>query len=132
MSNSLVLLIGSNSADCMKSVASCVDWLGTILSNAFVSEVYKTPALNGVDNDYLNAVAIGKTNMEYEEFKAMTKKYEQECGRTPESKLIGVIPIDIDVVLWNRKLLKERDFKQNYFQEGWMMLEDWHDEYGID
>ncbi len=132
MSNSVVLSIGSNSADCIKRVRLCVDWLGTILNNAFASDAYKTPALNGVDNDYLNAVAIGKTNIEYDEFKAMTKKYEQECGRTPESKSNGVIPIDIDVVLWNRKLLKERDFKQNYFQKGWMMLEDWHDKYGID
>jgi 2-amino-4-hydroxy-6-hydroxymethyldihydropteridine diphosphokinase len=35
------------------------------------------------------------------------KDIETEMGRTPESKINGSIPIDIDLIFWNEKLVNE-------------------------
>ena len=42
-----------------------------------------------------------------EETKIICKQIEMELGRTPESKKSGIIPIDIDLIFWNEKLLHE-------------------------
>ena len=42
-----------------------------------------------------------------DETKIIFKQIELELGRTPESKKSGIIPIDIDLIFWNEKLLHE-------------------------
>ena len=42
-----------------------------------------------------------------DETKNIFKQIEMELGRTPESKQLGVIPIDIDLIFWNEKLLHD-------------------------
>ena len=36
--------------------------------------------------------------------------------------IIGVIPIDLDIVIWNNNIIREKDFNQKYFQIGWHQL----------
>jgi 2-amino-4-hydroxy-6-hydroxymethyldihydropteridine diphosphokinase len=42
-----------------------------------------------------------------DETRIIFKQIEMEMGRTPESKKLGLIPIDIDLIFWNEKLLHE-------------------------
>ena len=92
------------------------------MRNLSVSSAYSTPALNGKDNDYLNAVAEGYVECDFETLKAQMKDYERSSGRTPESKLMGVVPIDIDIVMWNDEVVKAGDYEQSYFKIGWNEL----------
>lgn len=92
------------------------------LENVKVSSIYDTPALNGVDSNYLNAVLVAMTNMNLEKTTEILKQWEISCGRTSESKLIGSIPIDLDVVVWNGEILRERDFSCQYFRLGYNQL----------
>src|SRR5659263_105387 len=41
------------------------------------------------------------TNENFDEIKAIFKRTEKELGRTSESKVSGIIPIDIDLIFWN-------------------------------
>ena len=77
---------------------------------------------NGRDSDYLNAVMTASTKLNLDDTIALMKQYEAVCGRTPASKLQGVIPIDIDIVLWNNDVIRPNDFARQYFQRGWQEL----------
>lgn len=85
--------------------------------------VYNSKAANGKDPDYLNVVMKAKCKYDFDEINDMLKKYEAVCGRTPMSKLVGDIPMDIDIIIWNGEIVRERDYNQEYFQTGWQQLE---------
>ena len=46
-----------------------------------------------------------------EETKLIFKDIEKEMGRSPESKIKGAIPIDIDLIIWNEHLL-HKDYER--------------------
>lgn len=120
--NRVVLSIGSNSLDCCNQMVAAFEWLKHILNEAVFSKIYETPALNGKDKNYLNAVVAGYLDEDFETARMIMKQYERDCGRTPESKVSGSIPIDIDIVMWNDEIVKESDYRQSYFQIGWNEL----------
>ena len=117
--NFVVFSLGSNSDNKELMMQACVDWMREVLNDVKVSQIYETKALNGIDNDYMNAVLSGYTNEEYDDIVRSMKRYEIQSGRTKESKLKGVIPIDVDVVMWNDKIMRNNDYIQSYFQIGW-------------
>lgn len=122
--NTLVISVGSNSRDREWQMKHGIEWLKHTLSNTQVSTTYNSVAINNRDADYLNAVMIGKTKKSLDDITTLLKQYETVCGRTPASKLEGCIPIDIDIVMWNGDVLRQRDFAQQYFQRGWQELKD--------
>lgn len=119
MNNAVVLSIGSNSADREAQMTNCIAWLRGIATPTKLSSVYNSPASNGKDPDYLNAVAEIATALTHPELTKLLKDYERQCGRTPQSKALGSIPIDIDIVMWNGEVLRQKDFAQYYFAKGW-------------
>jgi 2-amino-4-hydroxy-6-hydroxymethyldihydropteridine diphosphokinase len=46
------------------------------------------------------------------------KSWEAECGRTPESKQKGVVPIDLDIVMWNSEVVRPVDYSRSYVSMG--------------
>lgn len=120
--NRVVISIGSNSEDCQTQMELAIKCLKSAFSNVTASSAYETPALNGKDAPYLNAVAVGETEMTFEEATAFLKQWEKSCGRTPESKLKGVIPIDLDIVVWNNKIMREKDYSYSFFTQGYNQL----------
>ena len=119
MNNAVVLSIGSNSADRDAQMTNCIAWLRGIATPTKLSSVYNSPASNGKDPDYLNAVAEITSTLTHPELTKLLKDYERQCGRTPQSKSLGSIPIDIDIVMWNGEVLRPKDFAQYYFAKGW-------------
>ena len=117
--NSIVLSIGSNSVDREGQMKNCIEWLKKILHKMELSSIYNSKASNGVDADYLNAVVKGFCDENYNTISSMLKQYETVCGRTPSSKSEGVIPLDIDIVIWDDEIVRARDYAQSYFQKGW-------------
>ena len=119
MNNAVVLSIGSNSADREAQMTNCIAWLRDNATLTKLSSVYNSPASNGKDPDYLNAVAEITSALTPPELTKLLKDYERQCGRTPQSKALGSIPIDIDIVMWNGEVLRQKDFAQYYFAKGW-------------
>ena len=117
--NIAVLSLGSNSIDREARMTNCIAWLRINSVPIKLSSVYNTSAINGKDPDYLNAVAEISTTLTHPELTKMLKDYERQCGRTPQSKSLGSIPIDIDIVMWNGEVLRPKDFAQYYFAKGW-------------
>ncbi len=100
-------------------MALTVRWLMSNFDNVTVSDIYEMEAINGVDAPYLNAVAIASTDSPPEAITAKLKQWEKECGRTPSSKSVGIIPMDLDLIIWNGTILRPREFNRAYFSRGY-------------
>ncbi|MCM1519117.1 MAG: 2-amino-4-hydroxy-6-hydroxymethyldihydropteridine diphosphokinase [Pseudoflavonifractor sp.] len=118
----MVFGVGGNVGDRQRMVTDAISWVREMFGCVTASSVYETPALNGRDADYLNVVVYAMTDKDMETVNMMLKEYERRCGRTPQSKSRGEIPIDIDIVVWDGKVIRDRDFKCDYFCRGYHEL----------
>ena len=120
--NILTISIGSNSNDKEKQINNCLLWIKANFDFIAVSDIYNSPATNGKDPDYMNAVAIIKSKESHQNLVKNFKDYESSCGRTDDSKIKGEIPIDLDIVIWNDKIIRNKDYNQEYFKIGWKQI----------
>ncbi|MDD2285447.1 MAG: 2-amino-4-hydroxy-6-hydroxymethyldihydropteridine diphosphokinase [Paludibacter sp.] len=58
-------------------------------------------------NHFLNQAIKILSDEYFEDSVRFFKKIEQELGRTPEGKLKGLVPIDIDFVFWNETSMRD-------------------------
>lgn len=125
MANSTaVLSIGSNCGDKQGHVRECMDWL---MSHSEVnvskcSHIYETPELHGKGTPYCNAVVEITTGLTLEKLTELTKDYEILCGRDCDCRKQGLVPIDVDVVIWNGKIIRPKDFACEFFRIGFSVL----------
>ena len=120
--NTFAISLGSNSKDRSIQMNDAIQYLNSIFEGVLSSTIYETQALNGKDAPYLNAVAVANTHLSIVEATKLLKKWECQCGRTAESKLIGDIPIDLDIVVWNGEVVREKDFSCDFFTQGYLQL----------
>lgn len=114
--------LGSNTDDREYQIDQAINGLGAYLSRCSVSEIYETEALNGKDSPYLNAVIHGFTSHSTEEVNAYLKQWEADHGRTLEEKAEGKVRIDLDLVIWDCRILRPDDFGRHYFNRGYREL----------
>lgn len=125
MSKSVVvyLSVGSNCGDRSTQVASGSEWLKSILQDSQISSIYSTGDCHGGPRDYHNAVVKGKTEFSPEQLEILCKYYEKCHGRNEDARKHGDVPIDIDVVKYDGKILRPKDYYQNFFRLGYDQLQ---------
>lgn len=117
-----IICVGSNCGDRRKNVEASLKWLSGILGDFRHSHIYATPDCHGGQKEYMNAVCRGKTELEASELDSLCKDFEISCGRDSESRAAGNVPIDVDVVVYGEKILRERDYHAGFFRIGLMSL----------
>jgi 2-amino-4-hydroxy-6-hydroxymethyldihydropteridine diphosphokinase len=120
--NDIVICIGSNTADRAQIIEKTVETLGGMLSNMRKSDVYECESHSGIGNSYFNTVIQGGTTLSYEQLHAATKQMERDMGRTPQSKITGVMPLDIDIVLCNDEVIHPQDYELYHFRHGYEQI----------
>lgn len=55
--------------------------------------------------------------MGFEDIKILFKDIEKKCGRTPEGKQKGIIPLDIDLLVFDMEVIKPADMEKNYVKQ---------------
>ena len=112
--------IGSNVADKEALVADACARMRERLADFSVSALYITPAEGGCAGgpDYCNAVAEFSTADDFETLNAFFKELEALFGRTPADKAAGRVPLDIDIVVWDGRVLRPRDMEREYMRIG--------------
>lgn len=121
--NSCTIAIGSNTPDREAQVKSAIDNLSSVLDRAAVSSVYDTPAISGDGTTYTNAVIHGYTSLRSDQLVTLLKDRESMQGRdrtapTPHSE----VAIDLDLVIYASRILREADFSRHYFNIGYREL----------
>lgn len=120
----VIVGIGSNAADREATVARACAILAARFSDFRASSIYTTPAEGSCAGapDYCNAVALFSTDAECETLERFFKGMETDFGRTPECKTLGLVPLDIDVVVWDDCILRPRDMARDYMRIGLRQL----------
>lgn len=119
---STVIALGSNHGNRLGNIAEAAAYIESLLDGFKRSSVYETPALNGIDNPYMNSVAIGTTSMPLERLNALLKNWESTHGRTPEARLRHEVTIDLDIVFYGNMTIRPDDATRDYFLLGYNEL----------
>ena len=121
-----VLTLGSNSEpDKHLSLAQAVLRALAVECLTFSPARQSAPISFGLsDALFTDQVAVGETSMDLDTFAAELKALEYCTGRTPEQRKAHpeAIPVDIDLITWDREILKPRDVSRPYLIEGLLEL----------
>lgn len=114
--------LGSNTDDREYQITQAIEFLLGTLTKCSVSSVYESEAFNGKDKPYLNAVVHGYSSYNYEDTIKALKTWEAYHGRTQVATFEGIIPIDLDLVIWDSRIMRPKDFERHYFNQGYREL----------
>lgn len=120
--NRVVLSVGANSGDRHGAVEEALKWLGELLQESRFSDIYETPPLGHCGSNYMNAVLAGTYCGDMVQLEQECKDYERRKGRDQEARRKNLVPIDVDIVLWNDSVLRPKDFKSNFFRIGYHQI----------
>lgn len=116
----IVLSVGSNRS--CDDINKALIWLKKQIKNFRTSKIYTSPCYNGHNRPYVNAVVSGTTQLSKEMFNLKLKEYEYKSGRTEEARNQGIVPIDIDIVIWDGEIIRMRDYTASFFKIGYSEL----------
>lgn len=73
---------------------------------------------------FLNQILDAYSCVELPRLQQVCKAIERTCGRTPEQKERAphLMPLDIDIVVWDTQVLKPHDFERPYLLDGLQTL----------
>lgn len=122
--NDVVLSIGSNFGKRAESVGEALEWLSSLLFDVCASGIYETPDFTGKSTFYFNSVLQGRTDLDFDSLNTVLKDYECLKGRNAEMRRKNLVPIDIDIVVWNSEFVRPRDFSHDFFKIGYLQLKE--------
>ena len=97
------------------NLAKARQCLGELLTDLRYTDEQWTEPLSAKRRDlYLNQLAEGQTALTLEELNRRLKQIETDFGRTPEKRQRGIVPIDLDILLYDDQRLHERDWQRPY------------------
>lgn len=114
--------LGSNTPDREFQIQQAIEHIMSFLTRRSVSSVYEVAAYNGKDAPYLNAVIHGHSPVPVPALVKFLKDWESLQGRTEIGDEEGVVPIDLDLVIFDSRILRPKDFERLYFNIGYREL----------
>ena len=92
--------------------------LAEVISSAAYTEAIWTEAEGKAPcaqhSTYLNQLVSAETELTADELNCRLKEMEQALGRTPEMRRQGIVPIDLDLLLWDSDRYHQRDWQRSY------------------
>ena len=67
-------------------------------------------------NDFLNGAFLVSTDLKFEEFAEYLKKVEKKVGRIKSHKKFTSRTIDLDLVVWNEKIIDKDFFTRKFLR----------------
>lgn len=117
--NRMLISLASNSDERQTILAETIRILGERHPGARFSSCYPTaPVGKHTEREYYNGVALLETELPFDRQNAVFKQLERDYGRTPEARETGIVPLDIDIVVWNESVVRPTDLRQAYLKRG--------------
>ena len=92
--------------------------LAQILSSAtFTPEQWTHPMGKHFGRFYINQLVSAETTLSSDELTARLKDIETTLGRTPELRRHGIVPIDLDLLLYDDKRFHLQDWERSYIKD---------------
>lgn len=112
--------VGSNTPDKKEKVEKALNELSLTFSGFRQSDTYCTRCWHGGTADYCNAVAFFETSDTVSDLEALFKTMEKSSGREAGNRVS--VPLDIDVVVYDNRIVRPRDYDRDYFIKGYTQL----------
>lgn len=117
----VVIGIGSNAPDREARMKEGIAQLHQFLNHVVTSEIYETVSISPRDaSPFLNAVAGATTTLSRSALIDRLKEIERLAGRHEAAP--GIVTLDLDLVIFNGQIIRDRDFEQAYFNIGYRQL----------
>lgn len=118
-----LISLGANTPDKHAVLVRTIERIKDLVLIQAQTPIYDTLAEGNTEAaSYSNALLQIATDIDYATLRATFKSWEKEVGRNPQSKVQGIIPLDVDIISWNNHVLKERDMQFAYMQQGLKLL----------
>lgn len=86
-------------------------------------EMMETEAIgSGFHSPFSNQLAKFSTTLSPDSVHDLFKELERQSGRVPEDKVLGVVKLDIDLLVFDNEVLKPEDMKREYIRKGMSVL----------
>lgn len=118
------LSLGANCGTREQVLEDVLRILSSEFRNLTHSGLYETPDYHGGPRCYVNAVVKAYTSLSPQSLECRAKELELRFGRTPEARLAGDVPLDIDLVVYDNTIVKPRDFNRSFFSFGYSKLQE--------
>lgn len=110
----VLISIGSNH-NSLQNVEEALRLLSHLLIDACATKIIATAPFGAqYKNDFHNCLISGSTSLSVTVLESILKRIEQKMGRTPDSKLTGIVPIDIDILQYGDDKYHLRDWQRPY------------------
>ena len=122
MSSEVILCLGTNLPERQLRLSSAIARLAAHVAVADYSEAVESADVSGIGADYLNVVVRCFTTLSLNELRELISRIEAAEGRTPQAKLTGCMPIDIDVVMYGGEVVSLGDYQSDFFSQAYQLL----------
>lgn len=121
-SSEAVICLGSN-VDCRRfNIDSALDRLSDVCDVIKSTGIYETEADNHKDAPFFNLVMRCRCRLSLDDMLRRCKELEIKAGRLPDSKATGIMPLDVDIIVWDGQVIDERQYAKPYFTLGYDKL----------
>ncbi len=121
--NLFLVTLGSNTDEGEKLISLAIEQIKTLSVDAEFSSVYKSVAEgHSASKEYFNSVGIVSTDKSLSFWEEFFKQQEQLNGRDSEARKNHIVPLDIDITIWNQEVIRPANLKMNYIKKGLRQL----------
>lgn len=116
--HTIILSLGSNCNNGEELIKRASDVLKAWFYECKFSKTLKNPDVNNSINaeDYYNMLAEVKTSFPYNTVITMMKTLEKYIGNEKALRNEGIVVMDIDVVEFDREIIKLHDYERDYYK----------------
>ena len=114
--NVAILGIGSN-IDADKNISRMLEILGTKVEILKISKLIQTKPIGiTTQPDFTNGAVKIRTTLNRENLNALLKGIEDDMGRDRTEQKFGPRCIDLDIVVWNGKIVDEDYYTRDFLK----------------
>jgi 2-amino-4-hydroxy-6-hydroxymethyldihydropteridine diphosphokinase len=112
--NQVVISVGSN-INSLLNIKRSQDILSKKEKFIYSADIIETNPIGYLDQpNFLNTAFLVATHLDYEEFNAYLKSIEDRMGRERGLNKAGPRTIDLDIIIWNGRLLTDDYHSYDY------------------
>ncbi len=114
--NQAVIELGSN-IEPEKNILRAKKLLSEKFKIVRESKFSKTKPIGGIKQpNFLNGAILLETELELAELRNILKSIEQTLGRAKDSLKFGPRTIDLDIIVWNKKIIDPDFYARDYLR----------------
>ena len=110
-----ILCLGSNVSPRHERIEQAIGCLSEFVTVISMSEYSESCDITGIGKPYINVAIHCTTELSLDRLNEKIAEVEIAGGRTADARITGFVTIDIDLVIWDNKVISPGDLAQPYF-----------------